>query len=68
MVKLNVVKERMLYLSPTVQAGWEDESNMENFEISKNLGNGAFGKVFRVTHKSSKLVYAIKQISKSHII
>ena len=40
MVKLNKVKERFIYLSPTVQAGWEDESNIFDFDIGKNLGKG----------------------------
>ncbi len=40
MVKLNNVKERFLFLSPTVQAGWEDESNIGDFNLVKALGKG----------------------------
>lgn len=40
MVKLNEVKERYLFLSPTVQAGWEDESNVNDFNLVKSLGKG----------------------------
>lgn len=32
MVRLNNVKERLIYLPPTVQSGWEDESNINDFE------------------------------------
>jgi hypothetical protein len=35
---LNKVRERILFLSPTVQAGWEPESKMEDFEVIKVLG------------------------------
>ena len=35
---LNKVRERMLFLSPTVQAGWEPESKKEDFEEVKILG------------------------------
>lgn len=38
MGKLNQVKERYLFISPTLQAGWEDESNTNDFEGSKKLG------------------------------
>ena len=42
MVKLNKLKERLVCLSPTVQAGWEDESNIKDFELLKGLGRGFF--------------------------
>ena len=35
---LNKVRDRMLFLSPTVQAGWEPESKKEDFEEVKILG------------------------------
>lgn len=38
MGKLNQVKERYIFISPTLQAGWEDESNINDFEGSKKLG------------------------------
>jgi hypothetical protein len=37
---LNKVKERMLFLSPTVQAGWEPESKRDDFDELKTLGQG----------------------------
>ncbi|KAL4503402.1 hypothetical protein ABPG72_001008 [Tetrahymena utriculariae] len=67
MPKLNQVKERYIYLSPTVQAGWEDESNINDFDGQKVLGRGAFGKVIRVLHRKSQLIYAIKEINKKNL-
>lgn len=37
---LNKVRERILFLSPTVQAGWEPESKITDFEEQKLLGQG----------------------------
>ena len=62
----------MLFLSPTVQAGWEPESKKEDFEEVKLLGQGnyiiiiigAFGQVKRVTHKKTNITYAIKIVEK----
>ena len=34
------LKERLLFLSPTVQAGWEDESTISDFDKIKSLGTG----------------------------
>ena len=42
MVKFNKVKERFIFLSPTVQAGWEDESEIEDFNLTKHLGKGIY--------------------------
>lgn len=67
MPKLNKVKDRLIYLSPTVQAGWEDESSVTDFEVLKSLGQGAFGKVYKVCHKKSRLIYAIKEMNKSQL-
>lgn len=39
---LNKVKERVLFLSPTVQAGWEPESKKEDFEEIKVIGQGSW--------------------------
>lgn len=57
----------MIFLSPTVQAGWEDESSVADFDVIKSLGQGAFGKVYKVCHKKSKLIYAIKEMNKSQL-
>ncbi|CAD8139004.1 unnamed protein product [Paramecium pentaurelia] len=62
---LNKVRERLFFLSPTVQAGWEPESKREDFEELKILGQGAFGVVKKVTHKKTNIVYAIKIVEKA---
>ena len=37
---------------------------LEKYEIVKNLGEGSFGKVFLVRHKDTKLIRAMKEITK----
>ena len=66
-VILNPVKERLIFLSPTVQGKLEREANTKDFEIMSGLGAGAFGRVFKVRHAKSKTIFAIKQISKKLI-
>lgn len=53
-----------MFLSPTIQGGWEEESSITDFIIEKQLGQGAYGKVHRVIQKNTQLVYAIKEINK----
>jgi len=67
MLQLNQVKERFIFLSPTVQAGKEKESSISDFKIVGGLGAGAFGKVYKVEHKQTKQIYALKQISKQQL-
>jgi serine/threonine protein kinase len=50
-MSLNKVTERMILLSPTVEGGFERESNTKDFEILKSLGAGAYGKVYKCRHK-----------------
>ena len=68
--KVNNVKRRILFLSPSVVSGHEKEPCREDFESLTNtsIGTGGFGKVYKVRHKESQNVYAIKVISKSKII
>eukprot|EP00331_Platyophrya_macrostoma_P014680 CAMPEP_0176462440 /NCGR_PEP_ID=MMETSP0127-20121128/35270_1 /TAXON_ID=938130 /ORGANISM="Platyophrya macrostoma, Strain WH" /LENGTH=745 /DNA_ID=CAMNT_0017854361 /DNA_START=24 /DNA_END=2261 /DNA_ORIENTATION=+ len=66
-LQLNPVKDRYIFLSPTVQAGKERECCLADFEILGGLGSGAFGKVYKVRHKQSKKVFALKQISKRQL-
>ena len=66
-VILNPVKERLIFLSPTVQGKLEREANTKDFDIMSGLGAGAFGRVFKVRHAKSKTIFAIKQISKKLI-
>ena len=66
-VKINKVKDRILYLSPSVKLGHENEANLRDFDIGDMLGSGAFGQVYKVTHKSSKRVFALKVIEKAKL-
>ena len=50
----------MLFLSPSVQNGLEDELRIEDFEKLDKLGEGAFGQVYKCVHKRTNLMYAIK--------
>jgi serine/threonine protein kinase len=67
--KLNNVKNRLLILSPTVKEGLERECNKDDFEAldDKALGKGGFGHVWKVRHKVSGKIYAIKVINKDYI-
>lgn len=67
MVKLNKVKERLVYLAPAVQAGWDDESSIADFTVIELLGQGSFGRVKKMKHKKTGKVYAIKEIDKKEI-
>ena len=68
--KLNFVKKRVLFLSPSVVSGQEREPCKDDFEALNGtaLGTGGFGKVYKVRHKVSKNVYAIKVVSKAKIL
>jgi serine/threonine protein kinase len=66
-VRINKVKERILFLSPSVKLGHENEANLRDFDLSELLGSGAFGSVYKVTHKVSKRVFALKVIEKTKI-
>ena len=64
--KVNIVKSRILFLSPSVMSGQEREGRRDDFEslANSNIGVGGFGKVYKVRHKISQNTYAIKVISK----
>jgi serine/threonine protein kinase len=68
--KVNFVKNRILFLSPSVISGQERECRRDDFEslANTNIGVGGFGKVYKVRHKVSQKIYAIKVINKSKII
>ena len=63
-MKINKVADRIMFLSPTVQAGWEAESFKMDFENIKTLGEGSYGIVWKARHKKSGDIYAIKEIKK----
>jgi len=67
MLQVNPVKERLLFLSPVVQAGWEKEASITDFDKLADLGQGAFGLVTKVQHKKSQVIYAIKQMDKKRL-
>lgn len=66
-MKPNKSSPRILFVSPSVQAGWEMESHITDFKLDKKLGSGSFGTVHRAIHKKTNKVYAIKQIKKSEL-
>ena len=68
--KVNNVKNRMLFLSPSVMSGEERECRTDDFEslANSNIGVGGFGKVYKVRHKVSKNIFAIKVINKKKIL
>jgi len=68
--RVNNVKSRILFLSPSVLSGQERECCRDDFEslANSNIGVGGFGKVYKVRHKISQNIYAIKVISKTKIV
>lgn len=67
---LTKVKNRLLTLSPTVKECVEPESKSNDFyrDGNKSVGKGAFGEVWKVTHKVTNISYVIKVIDKMYII
>jgi len=66
-IKFNKTKNRILFLPPTVALGHENEANLRDFNIKDMLGQGAFGQVFKVIHKTSLITYALKVVKKGVI-
>jgi len=63
---LKDLKNRFLFISPSVQSGLENEPSIGDFEIISLLGTGSFGKVYLCKHKVTGAVYAIKEIDKTN--
>mmetsp|Transcript_16906 Transcript_16906/g.30270 ORF Transcript_16906/g.30270 Transcript_16906/m.30270 type:complete len:549 (-) Transcript_16906:17533-19179(-) len=64
------LKNRLLFLSPSVLSGQERECKASDFENLDRtpLGEGAFGSVYRVRHKATGKNYAIKLMGKRDIL
>ncbi|OMJ82312.1 hypothetical protein SteCoe_17027 [Stentor coeruleus] len=62
-------KNRKLFPSPSVLNGAEKEPNVSDFEslTKKAIGEGAFGEVYKVRHKVSRELYAIKVVNKKKV-
>ena len=62
-------KNRLLFPSPSVENGAEKEPSVNDFEslTKKAIGEGAFGEVYKVRHKISRELYAIKVVNKKKI-
>ena len=63
-IEINNVKNRFLPIPESVLKGLEPEPKITDFTITKELGSGSFGRVYLVTHKKTKVQYAIKAIDK----
>ena len=63
-IEINNVKNRFLPIPESVAKGLEPEPKITDFTIIKELGAGSFGHVYLVTHKKTKVQYAIKAIDK----
>jgi serine/threonine protein kinase len=59
-----------LILSPAVAAGLEREACKTDFESleDKSIGKGGFGSVWKVRHKITRQIFAIKVINKESIV
>ena len=64
MSKIIKIKSRLLPINESVEKGLEPETKINDFNILKELGFGAFGRVYLVEHKITKVQYAIKAIDK----
>ena len=67
---INRVKNRILFLSPSVREGLEKECSKEDFlsDGDRAIGKGGFGQVWKVHHKSTGKIYVIKVMNKQNII
>ena len=61
---INDVKNRFLPIPESVVQGLQPEPKITDFTIIKELGAGSFGHLYLVTHKKTKVNYAIKAIDK----
>lgn len=60
--------EKLFPPSPNHLPNCGPDLNRHDFDSASPLGQGSFGKVFKVTHKKNQRQYAIKVVSKPQII
>ncbi len=44
------------------------EASLDDFKVNAVIGQGSFGKVFMVTHKTTGAIYAMKSVRKDVVI
>ena len=59
---------KVLFESPSILSGEEAEIKKSDFEFERKLGDGAFGHVWKVRHRVTKEVYALKQVPKEKVV
>lgn len=59
---------KYLFETPSVASGEEAEMKKDDFLFEKRLGDGAFGKVWRVRHIATQRLYAIKEVAKDKVM
>ena len=59
---------KLLFESPAVLNGQDLELTRRDFDFERRLGDGAFGQVWRVKHKTTLKVYAMKQVPKEKVM
>lgn len=66
-VGINKVKFRLLELwPPSVKGGFENETQISDFDNLTKVGEGSFGVVFKALYKKTGAIYAIKAIDKKN--
>lgn len=58
---------KLLFESPSVASGEEPELKRFDFDFERKMGDGAFGQVWRVRHKRTSQLYALKQVPKERV-
>ena len=67
---MNIKKptNKILFESPSILSGEETEIKKSDFEFQRKLGDGAFGRVWKVKHRTTQEIYALKQVPKEKVI